>query len=117
MLNILYLAAALVSYSSIYQSPLRFEILQGSLLVGGITSGAIAATQLPPWACLGVGLVLGVVTVLSSIYLEPMLSNCLDTPQAYISLSVHGLPAFIGGLIGVLLAAISEEKTGLLNYG
>ena len=114
---ILYLAAALVAYSSIYQSPLRFEILQGSLLVGGITSGAIAATQLPPCACLGVGLVLGMVTVLSSIYLEPMLSNCLDTPPAYISLSVHGLPAFIGGLIGVLLAAISEEKTGLLNYG
>ena len=60
---------------------------------------------------------MGVVTVLSGIYLEPMLSHCLDTPQAYISLSVHGLPALIGGLIGVLLAAISEEKTGVLNYG
>ena len=38
-------AASLVAYSSLRQTPLMFEILQGSLLVGGVTSGAIAATQ------------------------------------------------------------------------
>ena len=38
-------AASLVAYSSLYQTPLKFEILQGSLLVGGVTSGAIAATK------------------------------------------------------------------------
>ena len=54
--------------------------------------------------------------MVSAIYIEPLLTRYLDTPRAYISLSVHGLPALLGGLTGVLLAAVSEEKTGLLTY-
>ena len=94
-----------------------FEVLQGSLIVGGVTSGTIAATKIVPWCCVAVGLMLGCVTVLSAIYLEPKLSECLRTPQAYISLSVHGLPALFGAIVGVILAAISEEKNGVLSYG
>ena len=93
-----------------------FEILQGSLLAGGVTSGSIAATQLQPWTCLTIGLVLGVVLVLSGLYLEPLVSLCLNTPRAYISLTVHGIPALLGAVIGVILAAISEEKQGFINY-
>ena len=52
----------------------------------------------------------------SAIYVEPLLTRHLDPPRAYISLSVHGLPALLGGLTGVLLAAVSEEKAGLLTY-
>ena len=59
-----------------------------------------------------IGLLLGVVTVSSAIYVEPLLTRHMDTPRAYISLSVHGLPALLGGLPGVLLAAVSEEKAG-----
>ena len=93
-----------------------FEILQGSLLAGGVTSGAIAATQLQPWTCLALGVLLGVIIVFSGLYLEPLVSRALNTPQAYISLTVHGLPALLGALSGVVLAAISEEKLGVLNY-
>ena len=56
------------------------------------------------------------ITVASAIYVEPLVTRHLDTPRAYISLSVHGLPALLGGLAGVLLAAVSEEKAGLLTY-
>ena len=59
---------------------------------------------------------LGAVTVASALYAEPLLTRHLATPRAYISLSVHGLPALLGGLTGVLLAAVSEEKAGLLTY-
>ena len=59
---------------------------------------------------------LGVVLVLSGLYLEPLVSLCLNTPRAYISLTVHGIPALLGAVIGVILAAISEEKHGVLNY-
>ena len=93
-----------------------FEILQGSLLAGGVTSGAIAATQLQPWTCLTIGLGLGVMIVVSGLYLEPLVSLCLNTPRAYISLTVHGIPALLGAVIGVILAAISEEKQGVINY-
>ena len=93
-----------------------FEILQGSLLAGGVTSGAIAVTQLQPWTCLTIGLGLGVMIVVSALYLEPLVSLCLNTPRAYISLTVHGIPALLGALIGVILAAISEEKQGVINY-
>lgn len=52
----------------------------------------------------------------SALYAEPLLTRHLATPRAYISLSVHGLPALLGGIAGVLLAAVSEEKAGLLTY-
>ena len=91
-------------------------MLQGSLVVGGISSGALAATRVPVALCLGAGLVLGLLAVASAIYLEPLLARHLRTPQPYLSLSVHGLPALMGGLLGVALAAVSEEKAGLLNY-
>ena len=52
----------------------------------------------------------------SALYAEPLLTRHLATPRAYISLSVHGLPALLGGITGVLLAAVSEEKAGLLTY-
>ena len=109
-------AASLVAYSSIKEVPLMFEILQGSLLAGGVTSGAIAATQLQPWTCLTIGLGLGVMIVVSGLYLEPLVSLCLSTPRAYLSLTVHGIPALLGAVIGVILAAISEEKLGVINY-
>ena len=109
-------AAALVGYSSIKQVPLMFEILQGSLLAGGIACGPLAATQFQPWGAMLLGIVIGVSVVASGLFLEPLINTCLDIPPAYTSLSVHGLPAFIGGLVGILLAGISEEKSGLLNY-
>ena len=90
-------------------------MLQGSLVVGGISSGALAATRVPVALCLGAGLVLGLLAVASAIYLEPLLARHLRTPQPYLSLSVHGLPALLGGLLGVALAAVSEEKAGVLN--
>jgi len=109
-------AAALVAYSSIRQIPLMFEILQGSLLAGGIASGPLAATQFQPWGAVLMGVFIGVAVVASGLFLEPQINSCLDIPPAYTSLSVHGMPAFIGGLVGILLSAISEEKSGILNY-
>ena len=81
-----------------------------------MTSGSVAATQLPPSSSLGVGLMLGLITVVSGLYLEPLLTRHLATPPAYISLTVHGIPALVGAVIGVIMAAISEEKTGDINY-
>ena len=105
-----------MAYSSIKEVPLNFEMLQGSLLAGGITSGAIAASKLQPWCCLVLGVLLGLLITASGLQLEPLLARAINTPPAYISLTVHGLPALIGALAGVVLAAISEEKHGVLNY-
>ena len=49
-----------------------------------------------------------VITVAIAIYVEPLVTQHLNTPSAYISLLVHGLPYHLGGLAGVLLAAVSE---------
>ena len=66
---------------------------------------------------MGIGLLLGLITVASAIYVEPLLTRQLATPRAYISLSVHGLPALLGGLCGVLLAAVSEAGVNIfLNH-
>ena len=91
--------------------------LQGSLLAGGIAAGAVAVTQLQPWAAICLGLVLGAAVISAGLYCEPRAWAGLRLPPAYSTLSVHGLPALLGGLLGILLAGLAEERAGLLNYG
>ena len=82
--------------------------------------------QLPPWAPALLGLLTGLLTVASGLWLEPGLQvSCwswcpfsyqstlqawLSLPPSYSSLSTHGVPALLGSLTGVLTAALAEEK-------
>ena len=47
----------LIGCSSLNRKPLDFQLLQGSLIAGGVSAGAVAATKIQPWgaACLGIG--------------------------------------------------------------
>ena len=92
--------------------PLDFQLLQGSLLAGGVAAGPVAAVQLQPWGALLLGLVTGTAVILSGLFLEPLLARALGLPTSYYVVSIHGLPALIGGVTGVLMAAIAEEKSG-----
>ena len=111
-------AGLLLVLSSLRHAPLDFQLLQGSLLAGGVAAGPVAAIQLQPWGGLLLGLVTGLAVVLSGFCLEPLLARCLGLPTSYYIVSIHALPALLGGLAGVLMAAIAEEKSGgLLCFG
>ena len=56
------------------------------------------------------GLLTGLLTVASGLWLEPGLQAWLSLPPSYSSLSTHGVPALLGSLTGVLTAALAEEK-------
>jgi ammonia channel protein AmtB len=81
-------------------------------LAGGVAAGPVAALQMEPWGGLLLGLATGLAVVLCGLCLEPLLARGLGLPTSYYIVSIHGLPALIGGLAGVLLAAIAEEKSG-----
>jgi hypothetical protein len=87
-------------------------VVQGSLLAGGVAAGPLAALQLQPWGSLLLGLATGLAVVLSGLCLEPLLARVLGLPTSYYIVSIHALPALLGGLAGVITAAIAEEKSG-----
>jgi ammonia channel protein AmtB len=105
-------AGLLILLSSLRRAPLDFQLLQGSLLAGGVAAGPVAALQLQPWGALLLGLLTGLAVVLSGVFLEPLLARGLGLPTSYYIVSIHGLPALIGGAAGVFMAAIAEEKSG-----
>ena len=110
-------AGVLIGISSLQRKPLDFQLLQGSLIAGGVAAAAIAGTQIEPWGAAALGIVTGVLMVLSGLFLEPALADCLGVPISYYSSSIHGLPALLGGLAGVLMASLAEEKQGTVIYG
>ncbi|XP_023338210.1 ammonium transporter Rh type C isoform X3 [Eurytemora carolleeae] len=110
-------AGMLIGSSSLNRKPLDFQLLQGSLIAGGVSAGAVAATKIQPWgaACLGIGT--GVLVVLAGTHVEPLISKKLGVPISYYTFSVHGLPALLGGLVAILMASLAEEKQGAIPYG
>ena len=77
------------------------------------------------------GLLAGLLTVASGLWLEPqlqawgtptspshaaLLKNIVKgLPPSYSSLSTHGVPALLGSLAGLLLAGLAEEKSGSMQ--
>ena len=93
--------------------------------------------QLPSWSPVVLGLLAGLLTVASGLWLEPCLQawglfhslenicRCFEEflslpktpglPPSYCSLSTHGVPALVGSLAGLVLAGLAEEKTGTMQ--
>ena len=107
----------LIGISSLKRKPLNFQLLQGSLIAGGVAAAAIAGTQIEPWGATALGIVTGVCMVLGGLLVEPALGECLGVPISYCSSSIHGLPALLGGFAGILMAGLAEEKQGAVVYG
>ena len=74
------------------------------------------------------GLLAGLLTVASGLWLEPQLQAwgtpllliiekkiVKGLPPSYSSLSTHGVPALLGSLAGLLLAGLAEEKSGSMQ--
>lgn len=57
----------------------------------------------------------GVLVVLAGTHVEPLISKKLGVPISYYTFSVHGLPALLGGLVGILMASLAEEKQGIIS--
>ena len=59
---------------------------------------------------------LGFSIILSGLYLEPFLARMTQVPVSYYTTSINALPALLGCLASIILAAVSEENNGLIKY-
>ena len=50
----------LIAMSSWKRIPLDFQLMQGSLIAGGVAAGAIAITRIVPWASFLLGIITGI---------------------------------------------------------
>ena len=114
--SILASLTVMVGVLHIKGEPLKFTVLLGSLVSGGITVGCIATLMLQPYGAITVGLISGYISTTSYLLLEPLIKDRLNLPCSDGMLSFHGVAAFVSGIAGALLALMSEESDGVINY-
>ncbi len=81
----------LIAMSSWKRIPLDFQLMQGSLIAGGVAAGAIAITRIVPWASFLLGIITGKIEI-SLIHIKKYLAqdNCREGNAAFSDTVVTG---------------------------
>ncbi len=80
----------------------------GALVGGGVAAGTIGTLMIQPFGAAAVGWVAGIAGTVFFTMLELKHPALMGKPGV---LSFHGLPALMSGLVGVVMAAISEDAS------
>jgi ammonium transporter Rh len=91
---------------------LDMEIVLNSTLAGGVAIGASADLINYPFGSMLVGFVVGIISALGYIYLQPWLKikiNLHDTCGVH---NLHGMPGIIGGFVSAIAAGFSGRNFG-----
>ena len=93
--------------SVLYSSDGRFRPadIQNATLAGGVAIGSVANLTLSPFTPLLIGFVAGHVSTLGFAKLQTLVEGALDLHDSAGVNNLHGMPAIIGGLASVVVAA------------
>ena len=89
---------------------------QSAMRSGGIAVGSVATLMIRPFGAIAIGMFAGLVSATSLLFLEPYFQKRFSLPHSNGLLSFNGFPAAISGLVGILMAALSEEVNGVITY-
>merc|ERR1719242_1951764 len=93
------------------------EHIQNATLAGGVAVGAVADMILTPFGALVMGTIAGSLSTLGYEFISPLLVKRKITDTCGVH-NLHGMPAVMGGLLSVLLAAAaSPRKYDQFNSG
>ncbi|XP_046853448.1 ammonium transporter Rh type A-like [Xenia sp. Carnegie-2017] len=81
--------------------------VQNATLAGGVAIGTVANMIVEPWGALFIGTLAGVVSVLGYSYVTPFLSKFLKIHDTCGVNNLHGMPALVAGLAGVIYSRMS----------
>jgi len=80
--------------------------IQHATLAGGVAIGSATAVVITPGGSMVVGGIVGSVAVMSAVYIQPVLEGKFGIIDVAGVQNLHGLPGILGGLAGIVSAAI-----------
>jgi len=87
------------------------EHIQNATLAGGVAVGASADMMMTPVGALIIGTITGVISTCGFRWVTPFLADKLKTHDTCGVNNLHGMPALLGGIISVVLAALASPQT------
>lgn len=84
--------------------------VQNATLAGGVAIGTMADMIIEPWAALLVGTLAGILSVIGYRYVTPFLTNRLGIHDTCGVHNLHGMPAIMSGIGGIICAAVATPS-------
>ncbi|KAJ3441851.1 rh50 isoform b [Anaeramoeba flamelloides] len=81
----------------------------------GIIIGTVANLNLTPGGAMGIGILAGILSVIGYQFLQPLFENKLEVNDTVGIFSLHLLPSFIGGLIGMIVVSIAKNDHSIYD--
>ena len=85
--------------------------VQNATLAGGVAVGTVANMIIQPWGALFIGTLAGIVSVLGYNYATPFLNNTFKIHDTCGVNNLHGMPALIAGVAGIICARLASKDT------
>uniref|UniRef100_A0A8C8ASM8 Ammonium transporter Rh type A n=1 Tax=Otus sunia TaxID=257818 RepID=A0A8C8ASM8_9STRI len=85
-------------------------LIQNATLAGGVAVGTCADLSIHPFGAMCIGGIAGIISVLGFHFLTPILASKLNIQDTCGVHNLHGLPGILGGIAGIIVTAIKEEK-------
>uniref|UniRef100_A0A0L8HX99 Ammonium transporter AmtB-like domain-containing protein n=1 Tax=Octopus bimaculoides TaxID=37653 RepID=A0A0L8HX99_OCTBM len=88
--------------------------IQNSTLAGGVAVGACADILLQPYAAMIAGCLVGLLSVVGFVYIQPFLLKYLKIHDTCGVNNLHGMPGIAAGIIAAVVAATTEKHNNNL---
>ncbi|NXA63968.1 RHAG protein, partial [Mohoua ochrocephala] len=85
-------------------------LIQNATLAGGVAVGTCADLAIHPFSAMFIGVIAGIVSVLGFQFLTPVLASKLKIQDTCGVHNLHGLPGILGGIAGIIVTAVKEER-------
>ncbi|XP_016373148.1 ammonium transporter Rh type A-like [Sinocyclocheilus rhinocerous] len=106
-------ACALAAYatSSLVEKKGKLDMvhIQNATLAGGVAVGTCADMDIQPFGAMAIGITAGVISTVGFKFLTPILASKLGIQDTCGVHNLHGMPGILGGLAGILAAALGKK--------
>ncbi|XP_067880484.1 ammonium transporter Rh type A-like isoform X2 [Heterodontus francisci] len=116
IINTYYSLAACVltayAFSSLVDKKGKLDMvhIQNATLAGGVAAGTSADMMIYPFGSLLIGFIAGIISTVGFKYLTPIFASKLNIHDTCGVHNLHGMPGIIGGLAGVIAAAMASKN-------
>ncbi|XP_031600599.2 ammonium transporter Rh type A [Oreochromis aureus] len=103
------LSAYAISSLVEHKGKLDMVHIQNATLAGGVAVGTCADMSIGPFGAMLIGLIAGIISTVGFKYLSPILASNLGIQDTCGVHNLHGLPGILGGLAGIVAAALGKK--------
>ncbi|XP_029451967.1 ammonium transporter Rh type A [Rhinatrema bivittatum] len=100
------------AFSSLVEHKGKLDMvhIQNATLAGGVAVGTCADMDINPFGAMIIGFIAGIISTIGFKFLTPILASRLKIQDTCGVHNLHGLPGILGGLAGIIAAAIGGKE-------